>query len=566
MALTSWTLACILLATGPAQNSDLVPINKRNFKIPILIEPSKRAQIKLLKLYVSNDEGKSWAEASVRTPDQDHFAYYAPADGVYWFTVAVVDQKDRQTPPDPYKVPPNQKILVDTLPPEIKITSAERVGEELRISWEIQEDHPDIESIRLEYRPVDAPVTALWYAMPINHAMKDSAKVRLADPSAVVLRLEMKDQTGNLGTATRELPAMAQPERITAAPPPAPLPPGGIPPGSPLAGVGGATFPPPPPDQLPMRLPPSMQPPVQPNMQPNVVDARPLDQPHPACLPQPAPLPAARFDAWPPMERQPIPPPVAAGQGNDKMQQVIAWSPGIDPGPAASTPRAFPPHGPMPNVKVVNDPEVSLEYETKAGPSGVKKVELYVTEDDGKTWSPFAEDSARKSPITFRLPHEGVFGFRLVVTSGADLSEGPPASGTPPEIRLELDMTPPVVQLYEPKGDALRPDTLVLSWSVTDRNLADKPVTLEYAESEGNWQVIAVGQPATGSHSWQLPKPMAYVLLRATAVDAAGNRSVAQTTTPILVDLSKPKGWILGISAPAHKQPASELPLAPGPR
>src|SRR5262249_26991717 len=110
MVLTSLMLACALLAAGPAQSSDVVPINKRNFKIPILIDPSKRPQIKLLKLYVSSDQGKNWAEAAAKTPDQTEFVYYAPADGVYWFTVAVVDQKDRQQPPDPWKVAPNQKI------------------------------------------------------------------------------------------------------------------------------------------------------------------------------------------------------------------------------------------------------------------------------------------------------------------------------------------------------------------------------------------------------------------------------------------------------------------------
>lgn len=135
MSLTSLTLAVMMMAQSPAPAGDVVPINKRNFKIPILIEPSKRPQIKLLKLYVSADQGKNWSEAAVRTPDQDHFAYYAPADGLYWFTVAVVDQKDHQQPPDPYKVAPNQKILVDTQPPDVKITRADRQGDEVVVSW-----------------------------------------------------------------------------------------------------------------------------------------------------------------------------------------------------------------------------------------------------------------------------------------------------------------------------------------------------------------------------------------------------------------------------------------------
>src|SRR5262245_14224396 len=134
MAITTLTLACILLSAGPAQTTDAVPINKRNFKIPILIEPSKRPQIKLLKLFVSNDQGQSWGESATRTPDQDNFTFYAPFDGVYWFTVAVVDQQDRQIPPDPYKVAPNQKILVDTALPDIQIVAAEREGEDVTVN------------------------------------------------------------------------------------------------------------------------------------------------------------------------------------------------------------------------------------------------------------------------------------------------------------------------------------------------------------------------------------------------------------------------------------------------
>jgi hypothetical protein len=542
MSLTSLTLALLVMAQSPAPAGDVVPINKRNFKIPILIEPSKRAQIKLLKLYVSADQGKNWSEAAVRTPDQDHFAYYAPADGVYWFTVAVVDQKDHQQPSDPYKVAPNQKILVDSQPPDVKITRVERQGDEVLIGWEIREENPELESLRLEYRAADAPPSALWYAVPIGRDLSGVAKVHADHGAGILVRVEMKDQAGNVGTAQKEVPpAAAPPERITTAslPPPAPVPmatpPAGPPPGSPLT-AGGA-----PGGTLPSEM----------------------TQPAPrADVPPPAPLPATRVEAWPSMERGPVPPPLS-GRPAEATQRVVAWSPNTDPGPAATAGAGpMPYHGPLPNVAVVSDPQVNLEYEVKTGPSGIKKVELFITEDDGKTWAKFAEDDDKKSPIGFRLPREGLFGFRLVITSGADLSDGPPAPGTPPEIRIELDMTPPVVQLYEPKGDPLRPDTLILSWTATDHNIADRPVTLEYAEADGHWVTIATGQPATGTYSWQLPRPLAYVHLRASAVDIAGNRSVAQTVNPQLVDLNKPKGRILGL-APIGKKPA-EMP-APGP-
>src|SRR5262249_11417640 len=71
----------------------------------------------------------------------------------------------------------------------------------------------------------------------------------------------------------------------------------------------------------------------------------------------------------------------------DAGARVVAWSSNTDPGlPANSLPGTTTARGTLPNVMVVNDPQLSLEYEVKCGPSGVSKVELFLTEDDGKTW------------------------------------------------------------------------------------------------------------------------------------------------------------------------------------
>jgi len=526
MGITSFTLACMLLAAGPAQTSDVVPITKRNFKIPILIEPSRRPGIKLLKLYVSRDQGATWEEAANRTSDQDHFAYFAPADGIYWFTVSVVDQQNNEQPPSPHKVAPNQKILVDSTLPEIKFTAADRQGQDVSVSWEIREDHADLESFRLEYRPADAPATALWYAVPAAREMSGTARFHVENPAAIVVRLELKDQAGNLGTAQKEL-AGAPVERLTAAPPP--------PPPDPTAAPAPVASAPPPPAYAP---------------------------------PPPAPLPVASL---PSMERPPLPMPganplaagvnplTAAPAASETTQRVVAWSPNIDPGPAAALPGS--PMRGLPNALVINDPVINLEYEVQAGPSGVKKVEVWLTEDDGRTWRHHGDDNDTRSPVTVTLPGQGIFGVRLVTYSGAELSEGPPQAGDVPDLRMEVDLTPPVVQLYEPKPEGGRPEVLSLSWSCTDRNLTTRPVTLEFADKpDGPWQAIAANLQASGSYSWQPPRGLYFVHLRATAVDTAGNRSIAQTREPILVDLNKTRGRILGIAPPVKKIATTPAP------
>jgi hypothetical protein len=517
MAIVSWTLGLLLLSASPAQASEVVSINKRNFKIPIVVDPTRRPELKLLKLFVSTDQGESWAEAGTRTPDQDHFAYFAQADGLHWFTVAIVDQQDRQLPPDPYKVPPNQKILVDTVVPDVKIRSLERHGEEVAVAWEIKEDHANLESLKLEYRPADAPAWSLWYAVPVPHKLTGDYRWRVESSGALTVRLEMKDEAGNVASVQKELPAAPAGERLTTA----------------AASPGPAAGPP----AAPAAPPAS-----------STTSGSPLVHSLPGA---PAPLPG--------MDRSPLPAP--GNNPSDGGHRVVAWSPNTDPGPAAALPGLVPARGSFPNALVVNDLEVSLQYELKFGPSGVIKVEVWLTDDEGRTWKYWTEDEDRKSPVVVKLPREGVYGFRLVTTSGANLSEGPPQSGDAPDLRIEVDSTPPAVQLYEPKPDSQRPETLVLSWTSSDRNLTPRPVTIEYAKPEGTWQPIAANQPATGSLSWSQPEPLSHVLLRVTAVDTAGNRSVAETPKPLLVDHNKTKGRILGI-APVRR-PASERPDSP---
>src|SRR5207244_2486167 len=84
------TLAVVLLLASATPPADLVPMNTRNFQIPIQIAEGQRSKIKELILFSSSDEGKTWHEVAVATPDKDSFVFYAPTDGLYWFNICVV--------------------------------------------------------------------------------------------------------------------------------------------------------------------------------------------------------------------------------------------------------------------------------------------------------------------------------------------------------------------------------------------------------------------------------------------------------------------------------------------
>src|ERR1700736_127538 len=88
-----------MLSASPAP-ADVYHINQQQLKIPISIDPSRRAEIKELRLFVSADEGRTWNQQAVASPDQEAFSFYAPRDGLYWFSVAIVNQQGKQEPLD----------------------------------------------------------------------------------------------------------------------------------------------------------------------------------------------------------------------------------------------------------------------------------------------------------------------------------------------------------------------------------------------------------------------------------------------------------------------------------
>jgi hypothetical protein len=241
-------------------------------------------------------------------------------------------------------------------------------------------------------------------------------------------------------------------------------------------------------------------------------------------------------------------------------------SPPVLQQPAAPPPAPEPPARQLPPLQLVNSTLLTMEYGLeKVGPSGIGTVDLYVTEDDGRTWQRFAEDPDAKGLVqggkvqrTIELPHEGQYGFRLVVRSRVGLGDTPPMPGDLPEMRVEVDTTAPEAHLWA-APDPNRKESLVLTWDCKDRNLAQNPVTLEWAERrDGPWHVIADHLPSAPSgHSWQLSAVQnlpVYVFLRLRVRDTAGNEGQAVSSEPQLTDLTRPVGHLLSVSAAVRAQ------------
>jgi hypothetical protein len=257
-----------------------------------------------------------------------------------------------------------------------------------------------------------------------------------------------------------------------------------------------------------------------------------------AATPAPAPAvvdPSPMLTPVPSPLQKPNPAPAAVESRSDKVAS-----------PATS-------HAANSMRQLLNNTHVSLKYQIEQqGPSGVGKVEVWMTRDDGQTWQRLCEDTKRKSPVEIDLPGEGSYGLSLVVTNGHGQGGDAPAKGDTPDWRLEVDTTKPAAQLLSVRpGTGADMGTILISWTASDKNLKPEPIDLYYATSaEGPWQPIAKGLKNDGNYRWSGPRDAGgEFFVRMEVLDLAGNSTLCAAPQPVALDRSRPKAHVVGVVA-----------------
>lgn len=533
------TVAAILglgLAQPPA---DYVPYKERTLKLPISFPKDlDRKQIRQVKLFVSADQGGTWSQDAAAPPTQEAFVYTAKQDGPFWFHVQTIDVQGKADPANLTQEQPAMKVLIDTAPPQVRFRNAKRKGdkgEEVVAEWTVDDKYPSDEATRVFFRPASAPDTA-WQEVTLHPTSRSGVQFPVGTTAAVVVKVVARDLVGNETVGLREIPAAdAAPAAASTS---ASIPPNPAPP--PVAGRGPVV---PPPTNIVPTDPPAM----------------PAAPPAMTAPPVAPVVTTPTFTAVP--EKAAF---LAVGSGTT-----------APPAPTVEVSRA----------QAINYLRFDLGYEVEQrGPSGISRVDLWLTRNDGQTWTRWSQHDGKESSVrvildarqdprdTRQVPreeYEGRYGFRVVPVSGAGLSEGTPNRGDAPDMQVLVDLTPPVVGILPPGSDPAQRDTLEIRWEATDKNFADDPITLTWGDApNGPWRPVLSGGPDgvvqasavagltprrlpnTGKYSWRVPAGLpAKVYLKVTALDAAGNVSEVVTPQPILVDLMKPRAKITGIGA-----------------
>lgn len=472
---------------------------QRAFRIPLQLSAAERKEMSSIRLYYTRDQGKTWVKQSEGGVDQEMVTFRTDSDGEFWFSIALVDKKGKQSPADVKSLEAGLKVVVDTAKPTLVLKPVKGKNGERGVRWEAKDDLLDVQTLRLA---VWENETDGWKSHEIP---LEANKVVWFPKEMTVVKMQacVKDRCGHQAILQVSLEKDGNQFKKTAP----------------------AAF---------------------------VMDEAPTNTPNTATTAVASAAPSA-----PPAATR-IPRAVTKTEKNDAIQQVKHTEAAALP-PAVAAPAAVPPAPPAAAAPVANrnrtapeprnfSPSRRLEvnYELDNSNEAVS-VQLWGTQDNGKSWSKVAVDEDNQSPLVADFEKDGVWGLRIVVCpkSAGDCM---PKEGAESEMVVDIDTVSPYVKLESPN---VTKEYVVLKWQANDSNMADAPIKLLCSESaQGPWKVIATKLENSGEYKWNTTQAAvpAHCFVRVEAEDNAGNIGAAQSIKEVAFETSKPAtGRMVGI-------------------
>lgn len=508
-------------------------LNKHHIQLPIRLDESARALIQAIHLYSKESASAPWVLREKAGTMDAAFRTKVDRDGEYWFAIVTVDKHGRSFPSNLATEPPGLIVIVDTELPRIELRNLGVTPAGQLVLCNVTDANPDNGSVRLSFQGGDKIFRSLE---PISV----QPSIFCIPTQAVftgLIRVTASDLAGNQTLSETHLNQLALTEPTV---PKAPMKPpvtveNPLPGPLPMGVSGGA-------EAVEIREGPLLG--------SKAITLSPLPD---TKLAQPLPL-------------LPADDPMSPRRLNRKTPTVSETG---SPSPAdASAPERFPDSQVVQQANYrepakcqhVKAAKIFLDYQVEnVGQSGVGKIEVWLTPDQGKTWQKLAEEAKRMVPLEVNLPGEGLFGITLVTANGRGVLGKSPGAGDTPDAWVHVDTTRPIAQIVDTKVKVENKQTTVtIQWTSMDANLPELPVNVFYAATpQGPWLPITKGLPAEGEMRWSPPAEFgiqAYIQVETR--DRAGNVGIAVTTVPVQFDdSSRPRAVIRTITTETVSTP-----------
>src|SRR5687768_11685736 len=99
-------MALVLLSFGTKEDPIELPIgvdvhNHRTVILPVIVGIEGREKLKQIRLFVSDDRGRTWIHEGDYDAATVEVTFHAPDDGLYWFGIQKVLKDGTQVPEAP---------------------------------------------------------------------------------------------------------------------------------------------------------------------------------------------------------------------------------------------------------------------------------------------------------------------------------------------------------------------------------------------------------------------------------------------------------------------------------
>ncbi len=512
----------------------------KTFDLPILMDDQLRANVAEVHLYVKTPT-TDWYRQDVGPGSLKKFTYRVQQDGEYWFSLVTVDRQGKNTPANFRSEAPGLRVVIDTAAPNVQVVPWTGDGE-TGLRCIIEDQHPDLSTLKVSARS-DAGEVLLD-----PHPNQPGVFRLRPNQRNLPIRVTVSDTMGN--TATKDVNPADVLAAFTPATPSIPVisnaPSGNPVPSDTPSGAGANT-------------------PLNPSPMNVAVQTNRVNLPQKPSLPEPT-MPVIPNPQLPPPNTNTLPPgPAAPTPVNEPRIRNQAETPRAipetirpnDPNARNARPGEEPRTTPQGNRLLLNTTRANIQYRIdQVGPSGVGKVDIFLTSDQGNTWFRHMSDPQRKNPAEIDLPGEGLFGVRLAITNGNGFGGTPPRPGDGPQSWIEVDMTNPFVQIRTVEFLS-QTNQIEIRWNATDKNLANDPVTIySRTRNDGAWQAIARNHRNDGVYLWNIPRDGASnIFFKVEAIDSAGNIGRAETTNPFVLDLTEPRATVITVTGNVGTNP-----------
>jgi hypothetical protein len=190
--------------SSSSRRSEARYVRTREFAIPVSWNPGTTAR--KAQLFVTTDGGQNYTVAGTYALHRESgrvtsISYRAPYDGEFGFVLATENPFGQIAGPSGGQEP-TVRVIVDTLPPNVVMSSERDEAGTVKLTWNVKDANLDPDTMRLAYRLGDEKE---WKEVSKPLAAEGSCVLRPAANSWEI-RMRATDRAGNVGEATLRHP------------------------------------------------------------------------------------------------------------------------------------------------------------------------------------------------------------------------------------------------------------------------------------------------------------------------------------------------------------------------